>query len=109
MNATETVKTPAIAFAKTRLQWGRRVNATETVTVKAPPGSAVTLQWGRRVNATETVCGESLEEGTSLASMGPSRECDGDTLIKLSNAAVTFTLQWGRRVNATETCLGDLG
>ena len=64
------------------LQWGRRVNATETIdaiTLRVPVSW---LQWGRRVNATETHAQHADACGRHVASMGPSRECDGDPEVR---------------------------
>ena len=41
-----------------------------------------------------------------MASMGPSRECDGD-IAAAKEALAAQMLQWGRRVNATETHSGS--
>ena len=60
------------------LQWGRRVNATETGRRGWCTAGATSLQWGRRVNATETTLPGVPIRGQLPASMGPSRECDGD-------------------------------
>ena len=78
MNATETYREGEWTFGGDQLQWGRRVNATET-----------------DVPVTEALGGD-------VASMGPSRECDGDKLTELVET-LRGKLQWGRRVNATET------
>ena len=40
---------------------------------------------------------------SEIASMGPSRECDGDLVTPATIAPHNSKLQWGRRVNATET------
>ena len=43
-------------------------------------------------------------DGSShAASMGPSRECDGDEVCDRCGRPRGNQLQWGRRVNATET------
>ena len=41
--------------------------------------------------------------GRVPASMGPSRECDGDRDWSSGTVTSASSLQWGRRVNATET------
>ena len=79
VNATETRQFRDAFRPFSLLQWGRRVNATETAAL-SKGGWAVfqMLQWGRRVNATETRQEEAQERSPWEASMGPSRECDGD-------------------------------
>ena len=75
----ESAEAPTVHQAIVSLQWGRRVIATERLQPLARlPRHRQWLQWGRRVIATESAAEVRAGRDDDEASMGPSRDRDGE-------------------------------